>query len=100
VAAHVACLAHVRARHAGGKGCDNALRTPPTAEQYLNNYVNTTYAPPVYPEGTAVPVALGASRLREAKVHVDAVAGGDPLHHPVEHDLPVIRVLRQWALNP
>jgi len=34
---------------------DNALRTPPTAEQYLN-YVNTTYAPPAYPEGTATKV--------------------------------------------
>jgi hypothetical protein len=28
---------------------DNALRTPPTAEQYVN-YVNTTYAPPAYSE--------------------------------------------------
>ncbi len=34
---------------------DNALRTPPTAEQYLN-YVNTTYAPPAYPDGTAAKV--------------------------------------------
>jgi para-nitrobenzyl esterase len=31
---------------------DNALRTPPTAEQYLN-YVNTTYVRPAYPDGTA-----------------------------------------------
>src|SRR6516225_9573098 len=34
---------------------DNALRTPPSAEQYLN-YLNTTYAPPVYPDGTAARV--------------------------------------------
>jgi para-nitrobenzyl esterase len=34
---------------------DNALRTPPTADQYLN-YVNTTYAPPAYPDGTAAKV--------------------------------------------
>jgi para-nitrobenzyl esterase len=34
---------------------DNALRTPPSAEQYLN-YVNTTYAPPAYPSGTATKV--------------------------------------------
>ncbi len=34
---------------------DNALRTPPTAEQY-QNYVNTTYAPPAYPDGTAAKV--------------------------------------------
>jgi para-nitrobenzyl esterase len=33
----------------------NALRTPPTAEQYLS-YVNTTYAPPAYPSGTAAKV--------------------------------------------
>jgi para-nitrobenzyl esterase len=34
---------------------ENAHRTPPTADQYLN-YVNTTYAPPAYPEGTAAKV--------------------------------------------
>jgi para-nitrobenzyl esterase len=34
---------------------DNALRTPPTAGQY-QNYVNTTYAPPAYPDGTAAKV--------------------------------------------
>jgi para-nitrobenzyl esterase len=34
---------------------NNALRTPPTAEQYVN-YVNTTYVPPAYPEGTAAKV--------------------------------------------
>jgi para-nitrobenzyl esterase len=34
---------------------DNALRSPPTAEQY-QNYVNTTYAPPAYPDGTAAKV--------------------------------------------
>jgi para-nitrobenzyl esterase len=34
---------------------DNALRTPPTAEQYVN-YVNTTYVPPAYPAGTAAKV--------------------------------------------
>src|SRR5260370_38257818 len=34
---------------------DNALRTPPTAEQY-ENYVNTTYVPPAYPDGTAAKV--------------------------------------------
>jgi para-nitrobenzyl esterase len=34
---------------------DNARRTPPTAEQYLA-YVNTTYVPPAYPEGTAAKV--------------------------------------------
>ena len=34
---------------------NNALRIPPTEEQYLN-YVNTTYAPPTYPEGTAAKV--------------------------------------------
>ncbi len=34
---------------------NNALRTPPTAEQYLN-YVNTTYVPPAYPDGTAAKV--------------------------------------------
>jgi para-nitrobenzyl esterase len=34
---------------------DNALRTPPTAEQYLK-YVNTTYVPPAYPDGTAAKV--------------------------------------------
>jgi para-nitrobenzyl esterase len=34
---------------------NNALRAPPTAEQYLN-YVNTTYAPPTYPDGTAAKV--------------------------------------------
>jgi para-nitrobenzyl esterase len=31
---------------------DNALRTPPTAAQYLN-YVNTTFPAPPYPAGTA-----------------------------------------------
>ena len=35
-------------------------------------------------------VAFGAARLREAVVHVDAVARGDPLHHAVEHDLAVL----------
>jgi para-nitrobenzyl esterase len=34
---------------------DNGLRTPPTAEQYVK-YVNTTYLPPAYPEGTAAKV--------------------------------------------
>ena len=34
---------------------DNARRTPPTAEQYVD-YVKTTYAPPAYPEGTAAKV--------------------------------------------
>jgi para-nitrobenzyl esterase len=34
---------------------NNALRTPPTAEGYLN-YVNTTFVPPVYPDGTAAKV--------------------------------------------
>jgi len=34
---------------------NNALRLPPTAEQYLN-YVNTTYAPPAYPDGTGAKV--------------------------------------------
>lgn len=34
---------------------NNALRTPPTAQQYLN-FVNTTYAPPAYPAGTAARV--------------------------------------------
>jgi len=34
---------------------ENALRTPPTAEQY-RNYVDTTYVPPSYPEGTAAKV--------------------------------------------
>jgi para-nitrobenzyl esterase len=34
---------------------DNAHRTPPTPEQYLN-YVNTTYVAPAYPEGTAAKV--------------------------------------------
>jgi para-nitrobenzyl esterase len=34
---------------------ENALRTPPTAEQYLN-YVNTTFAAPAYPDGTAARV--------------------------------------------
>ena len=34
---------------------DNARRTPPTAEQYVN-YVNTTYVPPAYPDGTAAKV--------------------------------------------
>jgi para-nitrobenzyl esterase len=34
---------------------NNLLRTPPTAEQYLN-YVNTTYVPPAYPEGAAAKV--------------------------------------------
>ena len=40
-----------------------------------------------------LPVALGAAGLREAIVHVDAVAGGDPLHHPVEHDLAVLGLI-------
>ena len=40
-----------------------------------------------------LPVALGAPRLREAIVHVDAVAGGDPLHHAVEHDLAVLGLI-------
>lgn len=35
---------------------DNALRAPPTAEQYLD-YVNTTFAPPEYADGTAAKVA-------------------------------------------
>jgi len=34
---------------------DNALRTPPTAEKYLN-YVNTTFVAPAYPDGTAAKV--------------------------------------------
>src|SRR5258708_19790710 len=34
---------------------DNALRTPPTAEQYLN-YIDATYVPPAYPDGTAAKV--------------------------------------------
>lgn len=34
---------------------NNALRTPPTAEQYLG-YLNATYAPPAYPDGTAAKV--------------------------------------------
>jgi para-nitrobenzyl esterase len=34
---------------------DNAKRTPPTAEQYVN-YVNTTFVPPAYPDGTAAKV--------------------------------------------
>ncbi len=34
---------------------NNALRAPPTADQYLN-YVNTTFAAPAYPEGTAAKV--------------------------------------------
>jgi para-nitrobenzyl esterase len=34
---------------------NNALRTPPTADQYLN-FVNTTYAPPAFPAGTAAKV--------------------------------------------
>jgi para-nitrobenzyl esterase len=34
---------------------NNALRTPPSAEQYLD-YVQTTYAPPAYPVGTATKV--------------------------------------------
>jgi para-nitrobenzyl esterase len=34
---------------------DNALRTPPTAEQYLN-YVNTSFVPPEYSGGTAAKV--------------------------------------------
>jgi hypothetical protein len=34
---------------------NNALRTPPSAEQYLD-YVQTTYAPPAYPVGTATRV--------------------------------------------
>jgi para-nitrobenzyl esterase len=34
---------------------DNALRTPPTAEQYLN-YVNTSFVPPGYSDGTAAKV--------------------------------------------
>jgi para-nitrobenzyl esterase len=34
---------------------NNELRAPPTAEQYLN-YVNTTYARPAYPDGTAAKV--------------------------------------------
>jgi para-nitrobenzyl esterase len=33
----------------------NARRTPPTAEQYLD-YVNTTYMPPAYPDGTPAKV--------------------------------------------
>lgn len=31
---------------------DNALRTPPTAEQYVN-YVDSSFVPPTYSEGTA-----------------------------------------------
>jgi para-nitrobenzyl esterase len=34
---------------------DNALRTPPTAAQYVN-YVNTTFASPPYPAGTAATI--------------------------------------------
>jgi para-nitrobenzyl esterase len=34
---------------------DNALRAPPTAEQYME-YVNTTFAPPEYADGTAAKV--------------------------------------------
>jgi para-nitrobenzyl esterase len=34
---------------------NNALRTSPTAEQY-RNYVDTTYVPPAYPDGTAAKV--------------------------------------------
>jgi len=34
---------------------DGTGRTPPTADQYLS-YVNTTFVPPAYPEGTAAKV--------------------------------------------
>jgi para-nitrobenzyl esterase len=44
---------------------DNAHRTPPGAEQYLN-YVNTTYTPPAYPDGTAAKV-LAVYPLRAFK---------------------------------
>ena len=36
-----------------------------------------------------LPVALGPRRLRPAVIHADTIAGGDPLHHAVEH-LPSI----------
>ena len=35
-------------------------------------------------------VALGAARLGEPVVHVDAVSRGDPLHHAVEHLFAVL----------
>jgi para-nitrobenzyl esterase len=44
---------------------DNARRAPPTAEQYLH-YVNTTYAPPAYADGTAAKV-LGVYPLSAFK---------------------------------
>jgi para-nitrobenzyl esterase len=34
---------------------ENSLRTPPTADQY-EAFINTTYAPPTYPAGTAAKV--------------------------------------------
>ena len=39
-------------------------------------------------------VAFGASRLRPAVVHADAIARGDPLHHAVEHRLSVFGLIK------
>src|SRR6266702_8530450 len=41
-----------------------------------------------------LPVALGSSRLRPAVIHTDAVAGRDPLHHPVKDLLPILSLIK------
>ena len=40
-----------------------------------------------------LPIALGASRLRPTVIQIDAVGGGDPLHHAVEDLLAILRLI-------
>ena len=44
-------------------------------------------------EKVVLAIALGAARLRPPVIHVDAVAGADPLHHQVEDDPAVLRLV-------
>jgi para-nitrobenzyl esterase len=59
---------------------DNALRTPPTAEQYLN-YVNTTFVPPGYSDGTAARVLAlyPLSAFKSPQLAWDRVATDAPI---------------------
>ena len=60
-------------------------RVPPTAAQYIN-YVNTTYATPPYPAGTAAKVSgqLPAQRLCESAIGLEP--GGDGSNHLLAKD--------------
>jgi para-nitrobenzyl esterase len=57
---------------------NNALRTPPTADDYVN-YINTTYAQPAFPAGTAAKVlaAYPLSAFKTPQLAWDRV-GTDP----------------------